>query len=65
MRTAVKVHPEFKEKITDEPLELLKIISLLMYMHVRARYPFSTLAETLRSLFNLRQIRDENLVDCM
>ena len=30
MRTAVKVHPEFEEKIRDEPLELLKVISLLM-----------------------------------
>ena len=63
MRTAIKEHPEFEEKIRDEPLEFLKVISLLMYMHVRARYPFSTLAEILSSLFNLRQIKDENLVD--
>ena len=63
MRTAVKEHPEFKEKIRDEPLELLKVISLLICTPVRARYPFSTLSETLSSLFNLRQIKDENLVD--
>ena len=34
-----------------------------MYTPVRARYPFSTLAETISSLFNLRQIQDEKLVD--
>ena len=34
-----------------------------MYTPVRATYPFSTLAETLSSLFNLRQIQDEKLVD--
>ena len=61
MRTAVKEHPEFEEEIRDEPLELLKVIIILMYTPVRARYPFSTLAETLSSLFNLRQIQDKNL----
>ena len=63
MRTTVKEHPEFEAKIRDEPLELLRAISVLMYTPVRARYPFSTLAETLSSLFNLRQIQDEKLVD--
>ena len=63
MRTAIKEHPEFEEKIRDEPLELLKVISVIIYTPVRARYPFSTLAETLSSLFNLRQIKHENLAD--
>ena len=36
---------------------------IITYTPVRARYPFSTLAETLRSLFNLIQIQDEKLVD--
>ena len=63
MRAAVKDHPEFEDEIRDEPLELLKVISILMYTHVRARYPFSTLAETLSLLFNLKKIQDQKLVD--
>ena len=63
MKTAIKDHPEFEEKVRDKPIELLKAISVLMYTPVRARYPFITLAKTLSSLSNLRQIKDKNLVD--
>ena len=59
----MKEHTEFENEIRDALLELLKVISVLMYTPVRARYPFSALAETLSSLFNLRQIQDEKLVD--
>ena len=59
----VKEHPEFEEKIRDEPLKLLKSINVLMYTLVRSRYPFSTLAETISSLFNLRQIQSKKLED--
>ena len=39
------------------------MISTLMYTPVRARYPFSTLAETIGSLLNIRQSQDEKLMD--
>ena len=63
MRTAIKEDPKFETEIRDEPLRVLETIITLMYTPVRARYPFSTLAETLSLLFNIRQIRDEKLVD--
>ena len=36
-RTAIKEHPEFEEKIRDDPFELLKAISVLMYTPIIAR----------------------------
>ena len=63
MWTAIKEDPKFETEIRDEPLRVLEAISTLMYTPVRARYLFSTLAETLSSVFNIRQIQDEKLVD--
>ena len=54
---------QFETEIRDEPLKILEAISKLMYTPVRARYPYSTLAETLSSLFNLQKIQDEKPVD--
>ena len=54
MRTAIKEDPNFESVIRDNPMEVLRVIATLMYTPVRARYPFSTLAETISSLFNLR-----------
>ena len=54
MKAAIKEHPDFEIEIRYETLKLLEEISTLMYTPVRARYPFSTLAETISSLFNLR-----------
>ena len=63
MWTVIKEDPKFKTEIMDEPLRVLEEISTLMYTPVRSRYPYSTLAETLSSIFNIRQIKDEKLVD--
>ena len=65
MKAAIKEHLDFEKEIRDEPLKLLEVISTLMYMPLRAQYPFSALAETISSLFNLRQSQDEKLVDFM
>ena len=63
MKAAIKEHLDFVIQIRDEPLKVLEVISTLMYTPVRARYPCSTLAETISSFFNLRQSQDEKLVD--
>ena len=55
MQTAIKEAPKFESEIRDDPLRLLVEISRLMYTPVRSRYPLSTLADTLSSLFNMRQ----------
>ena len=63
MKAAIKEHPDFEIEIRDKPIKVLEVISTLMYTPVRARYPFSTLAETISSLFNIRQSQDKTLVD--
>ena len=63
MRTAIKELPTFESEIRDELLKLLEAIAKLMHTPVKACYPLATLAETLSSLLNLRQIEGENLID--
>ena len=63
MKTAIKEDLKSESEIRDEPLRVLVLISTLMYTPARARYPFSTLAEAVSSLFNIRQSPDEKLVD--
>ena len=63
IRTAIKEEPEFETEIMYEPLMMLEAIRTLMYIPLRARYPLSTLVETLSSLFNIKQIQVEKLVD--
>ena len=36
---------------------------MLMHNHMRAKYPYTRLAETLSSLMNLRQLENESLID--
>ena len=53
MRTTIKEDPKFETDIRDEPLKILEAIIKLMYTPVRARFLYSTLAETVSSFFNL------------
>ena len=39
MENRVEEYPEFKTKIRDNPIELLKAIKVLMHDSARARYP--------------------------
>ena len=63
MLTTIKEDPKFGTDIRDGLLKIFESICILMYTPLRARYPYITLAETLSSLFNLRQIQDEKMVD--
>ena len=63
MQTAIKQYPKFETDIRDEQLRVLETSIPSIYTHVRARYPHSTLAETLPSLFNIQKIKKDKLVD--
>jgi hypothetical protein len=40
-------HPEFESKIMNDPIELLRVIQLLMHDPIRARYPYMLVTEAL------------------
>ncbi|KAL7577498.1 hypothetical protein ACA910_004779 [Epithemia clementina (nom. ined.)] len=55
IQSCVEEHPDYKSKIRDNPIELLKIVSVLMHDTVRARYPYASLYDAMMRLFNLKQ----------
>ena len=63
MQHRVEEHPEFENKIRNDPIELLKAIKVLMHDPVRARYPFASLVESLERLINMKQGEQESLIE--
>ena len=63
MQVAIKEDSKFESEVRDDPLKLLALISTLMYTTVRAIYPINTLADTLSSMFSIRQDSDEKFTD--
>jgi hypothetical protein len=62
MQDRVKEHPDFKIKIQDDPIELLRAINVLMHVPVRGRYPFAALIDVLMRLIFTKQDEKESLV---
>ena len=56
-------HPNYETTIRDNPIELLKTVSVLMHDTVRAKYPYASLYDALMCLFNMRQQEQEHLKD--
>ena len=54
MQVAIKELEHLKQKIQNDPLELLKEIRVLMHTPIKAPYPYMTLTESLASFLNLR-----------
>ena len=63
MQQHIKQHPEFKSRICNDPMELLKATKQLMHDPVRAWYPFVTLTNTLVCVTGLQQNEHEPLLD--
>ena len=56
-------HPDYETTIRDNPIELLKTVSVLMHDTVRAKYPYASLYDAMMCLFNMRQQEQEHLND--
>ena len=55
MRSRIGNHVDFKAKIDDDPIELLKAIQMLMHDTVRAQYPYVSMTESILHVLNIRQ----------
>ena len=56
-------HSNYETTIRDNPIELLKTVSVLMHDTVRAKYPYASLYDTMMHLCNMRQQEQEHLND--
>jgi hypothetical protein len=63
MKDRVGEHPEFTTKIQKNPIELLKVIKVLMHAPKRAQYPLIEWLSGIRRFVNIRQEPKESLSD--
>ena len=63
LQNRIEEHPDFKKKIRDDPIELLKVTQILMHDPVRAKYPYASLTEAVARTLNIKQMENENLID--
>ena len=63
MQSWVMEHPDYENKIKNDPIELLKAIKILMHDPVRARYALTSLTDTVERLMNLKQQDNKHLLD--
>jgi hypothetical protein len=59
----IKQHPDFASKIYNDPIELLKIIKILMHSPIRAQYPLIGWMDALNRFLNTKQEHNESLSD--
>ena len=63
IQSRVEEHPNYETTIRDNPIELLKIVSVLMHDTIRAKYPYASLYDAMMHLFNMRQQEQEHFTD--
>ena len=63
LQNRIEEHLNFKTMILDDPIELLKVIQILIHYPVRAKYPYALLTEAVVRTLNIKQMGNENLID--
>jgi hypothetical protein len=63
MQNRIEEHPDYKNTICDNPIELLTKIKMLMHDPIRAKYPFASLTEAMIRMLNIKQQENEQLLD--
>jgi hypothetical protein len=56
-------HPEFKSKIKNDPIALLKAVKILIDGSVRARFPYASMTESITRFMTCKQQENESLTD--
>jgi hypothetical protein len=56
-------HPEFKSKIKNDPIKLLKAVKILINDPVRARYPYASMTKSIARFMTCRQQENKSLTD--
>jgi hypothetical protein len=56
-------HPEFKSKIENDPIKLLKAVEILICDPARARYPHACVTEAMTRFMTCKQHENKSLTD--
>ena len=62
MQQRIEEHPDFST-IQDNPMELLKVIELVMHDPIIARYPMASMTNALQRMINIKQFVNENWIE--
>ena len=54
---------EYKTKIQDNPIYLLKYIKILMHKLERSKYPFTSITEAFKLVVNVKHKENRNFLD--
>ena len=63
MQNRVEEHPDFHNKIEDDPIALLQAIKTLVHDTIRGQYPFISMTVALTQLLETKQNDNELLLD--
>jgi len=63
MQARIEQHPDFGDKIEDDPIALLEAIRECMHDTVRAQYPYVSVTDAIRRVLNMKQMENETLTD--
>jgi hypothetical protein len=56
-------HLEFESKIENDPIKLLKAVEILINDPVRARYPYTSVTESITRFITCKQLENKSLTD--
>ena len=63
MQSRIDEHPDFNDKIDDDPIALLEAIQALMHDPIRAQYPMASMTDALARFINIKQLENEELTE--
>ena len=62
LQQRIEQHPEFKEKIRDNPVELVNTIKVLIQSPVRREYRYHPLKAALVNFMTIKQYNEEDVI---
>ena len=62
LQQRIEQHPEFEEKIRDDPVELINTIKVLIQSPVRREYRFHPLKTALVNFLTIKQYNEEDVI---
>ena len=63
MQNRLQQHPEFNDKLKDNPIKTLEAIEILIYNLVRVVYPLEALTDALKNFLLMRQNKGESTIE--
>jgi hypothetical protein len=63
MQQRIEEHPDFEDKLKNDPIATLEAIKTLMHDSVLAQYPLVSVTDAFQRFINIKQVEGEQLLD--